>query len=136
MRKLLYIVIGLLTLCACSGVSPEWRAASEARDYYDCLTTGNVEDFMRGKAGIDSLPTAYREQLHEAMELYLSDVKAKHGGLREVRISQEHYLQDIEQCRDSALHLTYAFLILCFADSTQEEITIPMVEENGEWKMR
>ena len=117
-------------------MSPEWKAANEAKDYYDCLTEDDVKGFMKGKADVDSLPALYREQLQKAVEQYLSDVKAKHGGLSSVRVSEEHYSDNSEACRDTTLQLTYAFLILCFSDSTQEEIMVPMVERDGQWLMK
>ena len=55
---------------------------------------------------------------------------AAHGGISEVRISPN------VGRRDTTLQLTYAFLLLCFADSTQEEIVVPMVEKDGQWYMK
>ena len=37
---------------------------------------------------------------------------------------------------DSVAGYTQAFLILCFADSTQEEVVVPMVEHAGRWRMK
>ena len=136
MKPFLFSLFTLFFFCACSDVTPEWQAASAAKDYYDCLKEGDVDGFLEGKAFVDSLPADYREQLQKTMEMYHSDLQQKHGGLHEVRISEEHYLNTKESCRDSVLHLTYAFLILCFGDSTQEEITVPMVEHNGQWMMK
>ena len=139
MKKILYFlffILYLIVLYACSSTTPEELAASEARDYYDCLTDDDVKGFMKGKADVDSLPAFYREQLQKAVEQYLSDLKAKHGGLSSVRVSEEHYVDNSEACRDTSLHLTYAFLILCFSDSTQEEIMVPMVERDGQWLMK
>ena len=134
--KILCILFTITFLCACSDVSPEWKAASAAKDYYDCLKDGNAIGFLEGKVAIDSLPADYGEQMLKTVEQYQADLQQKHGGLREVRISEEHYSNTQESCRDSVLHLTYAFLILCFGDSTQEEITVPMVEHNGQWMMK
>ena len=129
-------VVSLLFLCACSGVTAEWQAVCAAKNYYDCLKDGNAVGFLEGKVTIDSLPSDYCEQLLKAVELYQSDLQQKHGGLQEVRISEEHYINDKESFCDSVLHLTYAYLILCFGDSTQEEITVPMVKKDGDWRMR
>ena len=38
--------------------------------------------------------------------------------------------------QDTTLHLIYAFLLLCYGDSTQEEITVPMVHHDGRWLMK
>ena len=120
----------LISLVACNEVSPEQQAAEAAKSYYDQLVEGYAEGFLEGKAGVDSLPADYCEQLLATHRQYLDDVRCKHNGFREVRISPNIARSD------SILHVTYAFLLLCFGDSTQEEITVPMVEVNGEWKMR
>lgn len=124
-----------LTLCgilmmSCKPVSPEQRAAEAALSYYHDLTNDRVEDFLEGKAGVDKLPADYCDQLLETYRKYLADIEEKHGGIHEIQISP-----NVGRC-DSTLHLTYAFLLLCYNDSTQEEVVVPMVEENGNWKMK
>ena len=57
-------------------------------------------------------------------------MESQHGGLQSVAISSNVGRSD------STLRLTYAFLLLSFRDSTQEEISVPMVERNGEWLMK
>jgi hypothetical protein len=72
------------------------------------------------------------------VEQYQADMQQKHNGLREVRVADSHYNdeKDIEACRDTTLHLTYAFLLLCYGDSTQEEIVVPMVHHSDRWLMK
>ena len=130
MRRLLFLFLVLMTMVACSEKTPEERAAHAAQSYYQCLVEDKPDGLLAAKAGYDSLPAAYRHQLAQAYRQYLADIKAKHIALREVRISPNVGL------RDSSLHLTYAFLLLCFADSMQEEISVPMVEVDGAWKLR
>lgn len=130
MSKLLYVVLVLLALSACSKATSEERAAEAAKAYYDCLVKDSPVDFLEGKAGVDSLPTDFCEQLLAVHQKYIADVERKHGGIREVRISP-----NVGRC-DSILQLTYAFLLLCYVDSTQEEIMVPMVERGGQWLMK
>ncbi len=129
MRKLLYLCLALFIL-SCSTQTPEQAAAEAAKKYYDQLKAGFPEGFMEGKVGVDSLPAGYCEQMLEVYHLFLAEVKEKHGGIDEVRISPS------VGRRDSTLNVTYAFLQLCFSDSTQEEITVPMVEQDGSWLMK
>lgn len=137
MRRFLIFYFPLLLLfSSCSSTPPEWQAASAAKDYYDCLKEGDAVGFLEGKAGAGSLAADYGEQLLTAVRQYHADLQKKHGGLREVCISEEHYKQNLEDCRDTVLHLTYAYLILCFGDSTQEEVMVPMTEHNGRWLMK
>lgn len=131
MRHLIYILFALLTLSACSEQSsPEEQAAKAALSYYQLLVNGQTAEFLQAKIGSDSLPEGYRMQLQQMYEQYVSDLRAKHEGVNKVVVSEN------VARRDSTLQLTYTFLMLCFGDSTQEEITVPMVEQNGVWKMK
>ena len=120
----------LLFLFSCASTSPEQEAAEAAKTYYERLANGYAEGFLEGKANVDRLPTAYCEQLLTSVKQYQQDMQLKHGGLHEVRISPN------VGKTDSTLHLTYAFLMLCFGDSTQEEVVVPMVQADGEWWMK
>ena len=129
MRKLLFIALTLLMFCACSS-TPEEQAARAARGYYQCMVDDRPAEFLQGKANADSLPDAYRAQLLMAINQYRADMLDKHNGLHEVKVS------DNVARRDTSLNLTYAFLLLCYGDSTEEEITVPMVERDGQWLMK
>ncbi len=131
MRRLLYFACVFLALSACmSKGTPEEEAAKAAQSYYALLVERHVNEFLDGKLLSDSLPEDYRLQLQQVYEQYVQEMDDKHEGIREVRVSEN------VARRDSMLQLTYAFLILCFGDSTQEEITVPMVEQDGVWKMK
>ena len=127
---ILFSLYTITFLWACSEVTPEEQAARAARTYYQCLVDDRPAEFLQGKADADSLPAAYRSQLLVAINQYCADMRDKHNGLREVQVSEN------VARRDSSLHLTYAFLLLCYGDSTQEEITVPMVERDGQWLMK
>ena len=124
-----FFILYLIVLCACSS-TPEEQAARAARGYYQCLIDDRPEEFLQGKADVDSLPDAYRAQLLTAINQYRADMLDKHNGLNEVQVS------DNVARRDTSLNLTYAFLLLCYGDSTEEEITVPMVERDGQWLMK
>ena len=132
MKRSFLLFLSLLSfLFSCtSSFSPEQEAASAAKDYYDCLVAGNTTGFLEGKAGVDALPADYAEQLLQATQLYVDDIQRRHGGLQSVSVSPN------VGRRDSTLHLTYAFLMLSYNDSTQEEITVPMVDIDGRWCMK
>ena len=124
-----FFILYLIALCACSS-TPEEQAARAARAYYQHLIDDRPAEFLQGKADADSLPDSYRAQLLMAINQYRADMLDKHNGLREVQVSEN------VGRRDTSLHLTYAFLLLCYGDSTQEEITVPMVERDGQWLMK
>ena len=94
------------------------------------LADSMPEAFLNARVGADSLPEIYRAQMQKVYEQYICEVNAKHGGIREVRISSN------VARHDSVQQLTYAFLMLCFGDSTQEEVMVPMVEVDGKWLMK
>ena len=37
---------------------------------------------------------------------------------------------------DTAHHVADVFLLLAYGDSTKEQIVVPMVQVDGDWKMR
>lgn len=128
-----FSVLTVALLLACSGVTREWQAATAAQKYYELLSKGDAIRFMEGKAGVENLPADYCEQLLKAIENYHKDIQEKHGGLNDVRISDNtSLLADTTHVEQEVK----AFLILCYGDSTQEEIVVPMVEVDGEWRMK
>ena len=132
MKRLLYILVAVAVLNACSGVSRERMAAQAAVEYYQRLAQGDAVGFLEGKAGSDSIPTDYAEQLLNSVELYREDMQQKHSGLRQVRMSDNPPLADTL----NAEPYVKTFIILCYGDSTEEEVVVPMVEINGRWLMR
>ena len=129
MRRLPYLLLFLLFRGACGGgTTPEELASLAAEGYYRHLLRGEYEQFMAGKDGLDDMPDDYREQMRAAYKQYMAQQKEVHRGILDVRVSNAK--------TDSSLHLTNVFLVLCFGDSTNEEITVPMVEREGRWRMR
>ncbi|MBQ2208508.1 MAG: hypothetical protein II404_00910 [Prevotella sp.] len=133
MKHLLFILAIFAVCCACSGDSRERQAAIAAQQYFNHLTEGDAVRFLEGKIGIDSLPADYCEQLLKAIEQYRDDMQQKHGGLVNVLISDN---TDQKSDTAKANPEVLAYLILCFGDSTQEEIVVPMVEADGQWLMK
>ena len=134
MRKILFFLFFqcLIGLVACSSLSPEEQATESAKAYYDLLVEGDAVRFLENKLGVDTLPADYGEQLLAAVRQYQQDMQKKHGGLREVRIAENPGRCDTFQ----GSPLVHTFLILCYADSTQEEVIVPMVERDGQWLMK
>ena len=129
MRRLPDLLLFLLFLGACGGgTTPEELASLAAEGYYRHLLRGEYEQFMAGKDGLDDMPDDYREQMRAAYKQYMAQQKEVHRGILDVRVSNAK--------TDSSLHLTNVFLVLCFGDSTNEEITVPMVEREGRWRLR
>ena len=128
MRSLPFVFSFMLLLAACSSPSPEELASLAAKGYYDHLLAGEYALFLEGKNGADSLPDDYREQLLTAYKQFMATQQKNHHGIRDVRISNAK--------TDTLQKYTNVFLVLCFGDSTNEEIVVPMVEQRGKWRMK
>ena len=124
-------LMGLIGLMGCSEeLTPEQQAAEAAQSYYQRLLDGYPDGFLVGKANYDQYPSDYRQQLVKANEQFVKDMKQKHNGLRAVAVSLN------VGRTDTTLHVVYSFLLLSYGDSTQEEVIVPMVQVDGEWKMK
>ena len=100
-----------------------------AEGYYRHLLAGEYEQFLEGRVGTDSLPEAYREQLLAGYRQFMAQQQEKHDGITAVSVSNVR--------TDSLDAYTSVFLLLCYGDSTQEEILVPMVDTgDGRWRMR
>ena len=131
----LFLLASCLTGCS-SKVSPEQAAAEAALSYYERLIEGYPDGMVAAKVDVDSLPDELRQQLVKAYHQYVADMKHQHGGLKAVSISSNVGRCDTLSKKSGGEPVTYAFLLLTFADSTQEEICVPMVERDGDWFMR
>ncbi|MBO7116398.1 MAG: hypothetical protein J6V87_05055 [Prevotella sp.] len=128
-KTIVWCLVGMLAFsCSQPELTQEELAGHAAKEYYDRLIAGDYEAFLSGKADTDSLPADYRAQLLRAYELYKQELDQTHEGIAEVTISNA-------RC-DSTQQLMHAFLLLHFKDSVKEEITVPMVQREGQWKMR
>ena len=138
MKKLLPILMKALLVVACSEkLSPEEEAAQAALSYYNRLLEGFPDGLLASKADVDSLPDDYSGQLKKVYEQYVSDINEKHGGLCGVSISENIARRDSFQTKEGDWRqVVYAFLVLTFKDSVKEEISVPMVQRNGEWVMK
>ena len=127
---LLYIiyVLNVLYITSCGNPTPEEMASLAAKGYYEHLLRGEYEHFFEGKAGSDSLPEGYREQLLAGYRQFMAQQETLHHGILDVRVANAK--------TDSLLHYTNVFLVLCFGDSTNEQVVVPMVEQDGRWKMK
>ncbi len=130
MKNLLRIVALALfmTIVACSNPSREELASLAAKGFYEHLIRGEYESFLQGVNGSDSLPDDYKSQLLDNYRMYMNRMQLQHNGVRDIRISNAK--------TDSTLNYTNVFLVLCFGDSVNEEIVVPMVEHQGSWRMK
>ena len=127
MRKLVYLIL-IVIVVACSDVSREDQAALAAKGYYTHLVQGEYEQFVEGRFMADSLPADYRSQLIEGYKQFVAQQVEARKGIHEVSVSRAY--------TDSLAGYTNVLLLLCYGDSTTEEVVVPMVEQNGRWRMK
>ena len=134
MRKLAVIVL-LTVLAACGSATKEELASLAAKGYYDHLIHGEYEQFYEGMdqrtlsdGTALSDEAAYRSQMLDNLRQFMARQTQEHRGVLEVRVSNA--------TTDTVQQLTNVFLVLCFADSTNEELVVPMVERHGAWRMK
>ena len=127
----------LACLCAVSSLSfsvqcakkpsVEEEAMVAAQKSYELLLQGDYQGFLAGCADIDSLPASYREELLASYKQFVAQQKDANGGIKGVTASRAVI--------DSSLQVVQVFLMMEYAD-LKEEIVVPMVERNGQWKMK
>ena len=113
---------------SCSSPSKEELASLAAKGYYQHLVEGDFEHFLEGRLMADSLPADYRSQLIDGYSQFLDQQVQVRGGIKEVRVSRAF--------TDSTQQYTSVLLMLCYGDSTSEEVIVPMVEHDGRWMMK
>ena len=126
-----FIVLAAMLLIACGGKSddnPSEMVGRTAKLYYDNLLHGRYDVFVDGFYRPDSIPGSYRSQLIDNARMYVAQMNDDHHGLARVDL--------IRATADTARNEGRAFLLLCFADSTREEIVVPMVRVEKLWMMR
>lgn len=128
MRKLLLLLIIALAACADKAPSAEELATQAAKGYYEALLAGRYDAFVDGRADIESLPADYRKQLVIAVKQTMAQQRQAHGDLTAIDVSSQSPAR-----MDSSLQIMQVFLVLAFADSTREEIVVPMIEREGQW---
>ncbi|MBP5570490.1 MAG: hypothetical protein J6X46_05660 [Prevotella sp.] len=128
MRKILYCIVALILVACGNGKKPDFAAANAAKEYYSLLLEGKAEAFVDKMDMQDSIPEVYREQLVANIKMYLAQQQQEHRGIKKV---------DVQNCINDSLQPTaLAFLMICYGDSTVEEIVVPMVKRDGRWLMR
>ena len=128
MRKLVYLILIVIVVACSTGVSREEQAALAAKGYYTHLVQGEYEQFVEGRFMADSLPADYRSQLIEGYKQFIAQQLEARKGIQEVSVSRAY--------TDSLAGYTNVLLMLCYGDSTTEEVVVPMVERNGRWMMK
>ena len=119
---------GLLMAGCKEGPKPDDVAGQTALLYYEQLLQGKYGDFVDAFHRADSIPESYRQQLIDNAKMFIAQQREEHLGIDSVRL--------VRAQADTARHAANAYLMLCFKDSTREEIVVPLVEHHGVWMMK
>ena len=114
------------------------NASKSVKEGYEHLLAGQYEAFLDTKADADSLPEDYREQILTNYKQFLHSQQKVHGGITSMSISRAAYAEPREGASpaDTLDKEIYVFLLLNYADSTQEEVVVPTVRRNSTWKLK
>jgi len=134
-------LLGCILLLACCDRRTSLEVAQEgamvaAETYYQSLLDGQYQQFLDGRAGADSLPQGYRQQLMDAYKQFVVQQQKARRGIQ--KVSATHAVADttaMPGAGGAVYDRMQVFLLLCFGDSTSEEIVVPMVSRQGLWLM-
>ena len=117
---------------ACSSPTPEEQARADAmvaaQHGYRLLLDGDYEGFASCHAGVGDAPRSYREQLADACRMYIATEQRTHQGISSAKATRAEM--------DSTLNLMQVFMLLTYGDGSSEEIVVPVVMDQGQWKLR
>lgn len=133
------VALSLIGVAACSSdVNQEERAMTTAQKYYEQLIAGDYEGFVEGTLNSqDSLPADFKEQLVLNAKMYVERMQKEHDGIRSVKaLRAEVDTLKAHNSDEIAAITARAFVSLGFADSTKEEVLVPMVLKDDVWYLR
>lgn len=133
------VALSLIGVAACSSdVNQEERAMTTAQKYYEQLIAGDYEGFVEGTLNSqDSLPADFKEQLVLNAKMYVERMQKEHDGIRSVKaLRAEVDTLKAHNSDEIAAITARAFVSLGFADSTKEEVLVPMVLKDNVWYLR
>ena len=125
---MLLSLLGIFCACSKKEIKPEEMALRMAKVHYEQLLSGDYASFVDGMSYNDTVVPAYREQLITNMKMYIGQQKKEHQGIKQVL--------PLRAVHDTVNHTFNAFLMMCYNDSTKEQVVVPMVEKEGVWLMK
>ena len=134
--------ISFMIMAACSSeVSQEKRALTTAQKYYEQLVAGDYNSFVEGSLmGQDSVPEVYKSQMLLNAQMFMERMQTEHRGIKSVkplRATVDTIKLRVANEPEAVKEIVaQAYLSLGFADSTKEEIVVPMVLKNDIWYIR
>ena len=117
----------MLASCHSDGLSREQRAVRKAAERdYELLIDGKYDAFIAEIAYANQMSQEYRAQMTDLVHEHAASLSRQHGGL----VSAQAVGDTIANGQ------AHVFLQLAFKDETVEEVGLPMVKVEDEWKMQ
>lgn len=104
------------------------KAGQAAVVYYTCLKNGQYARFVDGMLSCDSAPETFRAQMVVLTKQFAMREKELNGGIKTVVLDRESIMSDGRSAE--------VFLDLTYNNNTQEEVVLPMIYKDGEWRMQ
>ena len=124
---ILSLVTVMLSACSQDGLSKEQRAVRKAAERdYELLIAGKYDAFIGEIAYADQMSMDYRSQMVDLVHEHAASLSRQHGGL----VSAKAVGDTIANVQ------AHVFLQLVFKDETTEEVGLPMVKVENDWKMQ
>lgn len=125
------LILLLMPLLGCSEEQGD-RFTSEsaqraAQQYCTLYTQGKTKEYVEGMVGSESFPTEYKEMLQDVFAQGAKELERKGGVVRVEATSDTLYVAD---------STAYVYLDLVFTDSVHEQIGVPMVFQEGNWRLK
>ena len=118
-------MIVILMAIACSG-DDHSRVRRAAEESYGYLQKGKYDRFVGEIAYADSMSEDYRAQMVDLVREYTAMLQRQHGELTDVTAIDDTIIGE----------QAHVYLQITFADSTSEEVGVPMVKVGKHWKMQ
>lgn len=124
-KHLVWLILPALLTTSCS---PDKMSSPDtaAEAYYEMLIKGGYADFVSGIAYADSMTDDYRSQFAELIQQHAALQQQLHGGYAAVSAASDTVAGDMAE----------VYLEITFADSSREEIAVPMMRCGKVWKMQ
>lgn len=127
----LFVAISIV-LCVCLGVlsckkeAPEDAAAQMALTCYQHLIAEEYDAYLQAMVDYEHMPASYREELKALLAQYVRKEITERGGFSNVTVNSDTIIGTRAN----------VFLQLKFKDGSTEEISVPMIQVNGSWRLQ
>jgi hypothetical protein len=130
--------------CSSPEAGQEERVMTTAQKYYEQLVAGDYNSFVEGSLmGQDTVPESYKSQMLLNARMFMERMQKEHNGIESVKVLRAKV--DTIKAGTSGTSgeqdeikeiVAQAYLSLGFADSSREEIVVPMVFKDDVWYLR